>query len=285
MLGRGGADTTSGQVAIPVRQRGRHVRPGWPVLILAAGAVVLLVMPLAAMLWRAPWASLGTLLWRSDVRTSLLLSVECSLGATALAALVGLPLAWVLARWEIPGRSMVRTLVVLPMVMPPVVAGLALLLAFGRAGLIGRYLDRWFALRLPYTVWGAALSEAFVAMPFLVLTAEAGFRAVDRRQEDVARTLGARPWTVLRRVTVPLAAPSLLAGLVLCWARALGEFGATITFAGDSPHTETMPLRAFLLLQAGGTDAALAVSLLLVAASAAVLFLLRGQWWGTWRAL
>jgi molybdate transport system permease protein len=257
-------------------------RPGWPALALALLGLLLLGFPLLALVWRAPWSQIGSLLGRHEVRTSLWLSLQCSIGATALAAAVGLPLAWVLARWDVPGRSVVRALVLLPMVVPPVVGGLALLLAFGRHGLLGQYLDRWFGVTLPYTAWAAMLSEAFVAMPFLVLTAEAGFRAVDRRQEEVARTLGASRLTTALRVTLPLAAPSVIAGLVLCWARALGEFGATITFAGDAPRTETMPVRVFLLFQ-GDPDAAIAVSLVLLAISAVVLVGLRGRWWGAWR--
>jgi molybdate transport system permease protein len=257
-------------------------RPGWPALVLAALGLVLLGLPLVALAWRAPWARLGPLLGRHEVRSSLWLSLECSLGATALAAVVGLPLAWVLARWEARGRALAHALVLLPMVLPPVVGGLALLMAFGRSGLLGQWLDRWFGVTLPYTVWAAALSEAFVAMPFLVITAEAGFRSVDRRQEEVARTLGASRLATALRVTLPLAGPSVVAGLVLCWARALGEFGATITFAGDAPRTETLPLRVFLFSQSD-FDAALAVSLVLLATSALVLIGLRGRWWGAWR--
>ena len=138
----------------------------------------------------------------------------------------------------------------LPMVLPPVVGGVALLLAFGRRGLVGQWLDQWFGIRLPFTTAGAVLAATFVSMPFFVLSAEAGFRSADQRLEEAARTLGARPWTVFRRVTLPLVAPSLGAGAVLCWARALGEFGATITFAGLAPgRTETMPLAVYLALE------------------------------------
>ncbi len=251
-------------------------------LALAALAVVLVATPLVAMLWRVPWSTIGTLLGRAEVRTSLWLSLQCSVAATVLAAALGLPLAWALARWDFPARSVVRALVLLPMVMPPVVGGLALLLAFGRAGLLGQWLHKWFGVSLPYTAWAAVLSEAFVAMPFLVVTAEAGFKAVDRRQEEVARTLGNARFATFRRVTLPLAGSSVVAGLTLCWARALGEFGATITFAGDAPRTETMPLRVFLLFQHDPASA-VAVSLLLLAVSAAVLVALRGRWWGAWR--
>lgn len=267
-------------------QGGRRIasldqRPGAVTLVLAGVGLALAVAPLVALLWRVPWSEIGSLVTRREVRSSLWLSLQCSLGATALAAAVGLPLAWVLARWEFPGRAVAHAVVLLPMVMPPVVGGLALLLALGRSGLVGQWLDRWFGVTLPYTAWAVVLSETFVAMPFLVVTAEAGFRAVDRRQEEVARTLGASRFATVRRVTLPLVAPSIVAGLVLCWARALGEFGATITFAGDAPGTETMPLRVYLLFQ-DDPSAALAVSLVLLALSAAVLIGLRTRWWRTW---
>ena len=164
------------------------------------------------------------------------------------------------------------------MVLPPVVGGVALLLAFGRRGLLGQWLDRGFGIRLPFTMLGAVLAEAFVAMPFLVITAEAAFGAIDSRYEEAARTLGAGRWTVMRRVTLPLAAPSLVAGTVLCWARALGEFGATITFAGNFPgRTQTMPLAVYLALESR-PESAIVLSLVLLAVSLAVLIGLRDRW-------
>jgi molybdate transport system permease protein len=167
------------------------------------------------------------------------------------------------------------------MVLPPVVGGVALLLAFGRRGLVGQWLYQWFGVQLPFTTAGAVLAETFVAMPFLVLTAEAGFRSADRRLEEAARTLGARPGTVFRRVTLPLVGPSLAAGAVLCWARALGEFGATITFAGNFPgRTQTTPLKVFLLLESR-PDAAIVLSLVLLAVSLVVLVGLRTRWLGS----
>ena len=165
------------------------------------------------------------------------------------------------------------------MVLPPVVGGVALLLAFGRRGLAGQWLDQWFGIRLPFTTAGAVLAEAFVAMPFLVITAEAAFRNVDQRYEEAARTLGARRATVFRRVTLPLAAPSLVAGAVLAWARALGEFGATITFAGNTPgRTTTIPLQVFVLLESGHLDHAIVLSLVLLVICVAVLVGLRDRW-------
>lgn len=188
---------------------------------------------------RAPWSTALADLGTPEVATALRLSLVCSLAATACSIALGLPLAWLLARSEVRGRGLLRGLVMLPVVLPPVVGGVALLLAFGRRGIVGRWLDAAFGVTLPFTTAGAVLAETFVAMPFFVLTIE-GARGLDVRLEDAARTLGARPWVVFRRVTLPLLRPSLAAGAVLCWARALGEFGATITFAGNfsRPHAD-----------------------------------------------
>lgn len=254
-----------------------HDRPAAAVSLVAALAVAFLVLPLVGLAWRAPWASLGHQLGRPGVVSALKLSLVCSFGATALAMALGLPLAWLLARYDFPGRTALRALAVLPMVLPPVVGGLALLTAFGRRGLVGQWLHGWFGVTIPYTTWAAVLAEAFVAMPFFVLTAESGLRSLDRRYEDAARTLGARRWRSFWRVTLPLVRPSIAAGAVLCWARALGEFGATITFAGDSSRTDTMPLAIFLTFEQdpGG---ALVLSLVLMAVSLAVLVGLRDRW-------
>jgi molybdate transport system permease protein len=252
-----------------------------PAGALAAVAALFFLVPLAGLIQRAPWSGLGRDLGDPDVREALRLSLVCSVAATALSVLFGVPLAWVLARGTFPGQRLLRALTTLPMVLPPVVGGVALLLAFGRNGLAGQWLDQWFGIRLPFTTAGAVLAEAFVAMPFLVLTAEAGFRSADRRLEEAARTLGGRPWTVFRRVTLPLVAPALGAGAVLCWARALGEFGATITFAGNFPgETQTTPLKVYLLLESR-PDAAIVLSLVLLAVSLAVLVGLRQRWLGS----
>ena len=193
----------------------------------------------------------------------------------------GVPLAWVLARTRFPGRSLVRALVLLPMVLPPVVGGVALLFTFQRnGGLVGEWLYDWFGLQFTFTTAGAVLAETFVAMPFLVITVEAGLRSMDQRYEDAAASLGAGRWTVFRRVTLPLIAPALFAGAALAWARALGEFGATITFAGNiQGRTQTMPLAVYLLLE---TDqgVAIALSLVLLAVSIVVLVALRDRWFG-----
>jgi molybdate transport system permease protein len=259
----------------------RRERP--PFLALAAGSVAALffLLPLAGLLWRAPWRSVGSDLGAPDVRTALRLSLETSLAAVVLCLLFGLPLAWVLARIEFPGRRLLRALTILPMVLPPVVGGIALIYAFGRRGIVGQYLERWFHIVLPFTTKGAIMAEAFVAMPFLVITAEAAFRSLDRGFEDAARTLGASRWTVFRRITLPLAGPALAAGSVLCWARALGEFGATITFAGNFPGTtQTMPLAVYLSLESSRPQTAIVLSLVLLLVSLAVLVGLRDRWLG-----
>ncbi len=254
-----------------------------PVLVPAVVAVVVLALPIASIVQRAPWSDLPGLLGSGGddgPLTALRLSLVASLSATAIAVVLGVPLAWVLARYPFPGRRLVRALVLLPMVLPPVVGGVALLGAFGRNGLLGRWLDSWFGIVLPFTTTGAAVAEAFVSMPFLVITAEAAFRNLDRRYEDAARTLGAGPLTVIARVVLPSTWPALVAGTVLAWARALGEFGATITFAGNTPgQTRTMPVAIFLAFQER-PDQALALSLVLVVVSVVVLVSLRDRWFG-----
>ena len=247
----------------------------------AALATAVLVLPVVGLVARAPWSAVGDVLADREIRTALRLSLQVSLLATLLALALGLPLAWVLARRDFPGRRLVRALALVPMVLPPVVGGVALLLAFGRRGLVGGLLDDWFGVRLPFTTAGAVVAAAFVAMPFLVVSMEAAFRNLDRRYEDAARTLGARPVARFVRVVVPLTWPSLVAGVVLSWARALGEFGATITFAGNTPgRTTTVPVEVFVLLEGGELDGAIVLSLVLLAVSVGVLVALRDRWLG-----
>jgi molybdate transport system permease protein len=191
---------------------------------------------------------------------------------------LGVPLAWMLARVEFPARRLVRALVTVPLVLPPVVGGVALLLVFGRRGLVGEWLDSTFGVTLPFTTAGVVVAEAFVAMPFLVISVEGALRGADARYEEAAATLGAGRWTAFRRVTLPLIAPGVAAGAVLCWARALGEFGATITFAGNFPgKTQTMPLAVYLALEQD-VDAAIVLSLLLLVVSVVILAALRDKW-------
>lgn len=261
------------------RSRTRPTAPAG-VRPLAAVGLGFLVLPLVALALRTPWSRLGPLLADPLVTDALRLSLTTSLSALAVAVVLGIPLAWVLARTEFPGRRLVRALAVLPMVLPPVVGGVALLLAFGRRGLFGGSLDAVTGVTLPFTTAGVVVAEAFVAMPFLVVTVEAGLRSMDTRYEDAAATLGASRWTVLRRVTLPLVAPSVAAGMALAWARALGEFGATITFAGNLPgETQTMPLAVYLALESN-PQAAHLLSFLLLAVSVAVLVGLRDRYLG-----
>jgi molybdate transport system permease protein len=237
-----------------------------------------LVLPLVGLLQRSPWTGLGDLVTSSVVTDALRLSLLSATAATAVSVLLGVPLAWVLARVPFPGRSIVRALVLLPMVLPPVVGGAALLFALGRRGLVGEPLHDATGLLLPYSTWGVVAANTFVAMPFLVVTVEAGLRAADLRYEDAAATLGASRWMILRRVTLPNALPAVLAGGALCWARALGEFGATVTFAGNlQGRTQTLPLAVYLALESD-REAAIALSLVLIAVSLAVLVPLRDRW-------
>jgi molybdate transport system permease protein len=243
--------------------------------LLAAIGAAFFIVPLVGLVVRTPWGSAAQSLASSDTLEALKLSLIASLSATALALVFGVPLAWLYARVDFPGRTVLRALTTLPMVLPPVVGGIALLLAFGRRGLLGSWLDSAFGITLPFTTAGVVMAETFVAMPFLVLTVEAGLRSMDRRYEEAARSLGAGRWTVFTRVTLPLIAPSLFAGAVLCWARALGEFGATITFAGNFPGvTQTMPLAVYLLLETN-PESSFILSLVLLMVSLVVLVSLR----------
>jgi molybdate transport system permease protein len=206
------------------------------------------------------------------------LSLVTATIATGFCVLLGVPLAWLLARVPFRGRRIVRALVTVPLVLPPVVGGVALLLVLGRRGLVGRWLDSAFGITLPFSTAGVVLAEAFVAMPFLVISVEGALRGADLRYEEAAATLGASRWTVFFRVTLPLVAPGIVAGAVLCWSRALGEFGATITFAGNFPgRTQTMPLAVYLALESD-PQAAIVLSLVLLAVSVMVLAGLRDRW-------
>jgi molybdate transport system permease protein len=262
-----------------MNRRGRGVPLA--AVLLALVAIAFFALPLLGLIVRAPWSDLWDDLGNPAARDAMRLSLECSLWSTGLAIVFGVPLAYVLARAQFPGRALVRALVVLPMVLPPVVGGIALLFAFQRNhGLVGGWLYDTFGLQFTFSKTGVILAETFVAMPFLVITVEAGLRSMDRRYEDAAASLGANRWTVFRRVTVPLIGPSLFAGAALAWARALGEFGATITFAGNiQGRTQTTPLAVYnLLVSDQGT--AIALSLVLLAVSIVVLVLLRDHWFG-----
>ena len=251
-----------------------------PLLVPALLGIAFLVLPLLGLLVRAPWSALWPQLTQPQVGQALQLSLVSATLATLVSLVLGVPIAWVLARSTIRGRSVLRALVTVPLVLPPVVGGVALFLVLGRQGILGRYLYEQFDYTIPFTTTAVVIAETFVAMPFLVISVEGALRAADARFEDAAATLGADRWTTFRRVTLPLVAPGVAAGAVLCWARALGEFGATITFAGNFPGTtQTMPLAVYLALQSN-PEGAIVLSLVLLAVSLATLLLLRDRWLG-----
>ena len=241
-------------------------------------ALGLLALPLVGLLQRAPWSSLPSLLGEAEVLEALRVSLVVSLSATVACVVLGLPLAFVLARRRLRFPRIVRAVVMLPMVLPPVVAGTALLFALGRRGLVGQWLDSWFGVSLPFTTTGAVVAAAFVALPFFVVTVEAALRQAGDDLDEAASTLGAGPWATLAHVTLPTIRPALAAGTALAWARALGEFGATLTFAGNFPgRTRTLPLETYLALERD-PEAAVAISLVLMAVALAVLIALRDRW-------
>ncbi|MBP92322.1 MAG: molybdate ABC transporter permease subunit [Acidimicrobiaceae bacterium] len=249
-----------------------------PVLAAASVAVIFISLPVVGLLQRTPWSSLDELLSRESVIQPLLLSLLVSVIAALVVVVIGTPLAWTMARVDLPGRRIVRALVLLPMVLPPVVGGTALLFALGRRGLIGQWLDRWFGLTLPFTTLGAVVAAVFVALPFYVIAVEGALESGSDELEQMAGTLGAEPMRVLRRITLPRLLPAMGAGVALAWARALGEFGATITFAGNLPgRTQTLPLATFLALESD-TEEALALSLVMLIVSLAVLIPMRDRW-------
>ncbi|MEZ0072053.1 ABC transporter permease [Planotetraspora sp. GP83] len=276
--GRDDAQRRPGRPRGNGRAGGVAGRTPWALLLPAVFGMAFLVLPLAGLLIRAPWPTLGRRLAEPQVLEALRLSLVTATIATLVCLLLGVPLAWLLARAAFPGRRVVRALITVPLVLPPVVGGVALLLVLGRRGLIGRWLEAAFGITLPFTTAGVVIAEAFVAMPFLVISVEGALRAADLRLEEAAATLGASRWTIFRRVTLPLVAPGVMAGAVLCWARALGEFGATITFAGNFPgRTQTMPLAVYLALETE-PEAAIVLSLLLFAVSVVILASLRDRW-------
>ncbi|WP_405819809.1 ABC transporter permease [Streptomyces sp. NBC_00838] len=268
------------RLSFPRRAPGRTRTPV-ALAVPALLAVAFLFLPLAGILARTSWGEVGTHLTSPGVVEALELSLLVSFWALALSLVLGVPLAWLLARVDFPGKAFVRSLVLLPMVLPPTVGGVALLLAFGRRGLLGPWLEDTFGITLPFHTSGAVVAATFVAMPFLVISLEGALGGLRPRYEETAASLGASPVRVFATVTLPMVAPGLLAGAALTWARALGEFGATITFAGNLPGTtQTLPLQVYLLLQ-NSPEAATSVSLLLLVIAMAVLIALRGRWTGT----
>jgi molybdate transport system permease protein len=259
--------------------RPRQGRAPFGLTIPAGIALAFLVIPVIAVFVRAPWGTLIEDLSTTEAQQALRLSLITTACSTALCIVLGIPLAWMLARVTFPGRTFVRALVTLPLVMPPVVGGVALLMAFGRNGLVGQQLDEWFGITLPFTTVAVVMAQTFVALPFMVISVEGAFRASDSRFDDAAATLGATRWRTFIRITLPLALPGIVSGAVLSWARALGEFGATVTFAGSFPGTtRTLPSQVYTSMSSGNSDGAIALSLLLIAVSILVLGLLRERW-------
>jgi molybdate transport system permease protein len=241
--------------------------------------LTLLLLPLIGLVARVPWSRLGDILTSPEVLSALRLSLTTAAITTLVCLVCGVPLAWLLARTQLPGRALLRGLVTVPLVLPPVIGGVALLVTFGRNGLLGEWLYEMFGISLPFTTAAVVMAQSFVAMPFLVVAVEGALRTTDRRYEDIAATLGASAWTTFRRVTLPAVAPGVLAGAVLCWARALGEFGATVTFAGTFPGTtRTMPPAAYAAINAGDMETAIVLSLLMIVVSVVVLVSLRDRW-------
>src|SRR3954462_5416199 len=263
----------------PVSQSGARLdRPPLLLVIPAALGALLLVVPLVTLVADTPWGGLRKQLSSEAVRDALRLTVLASAVTVVLCLLLGTPLAWVLARVAFPGRSIVRAAVTVPLVLPPVVAGVALVTALGRTGAIGRPLDDWFGLTIPYTTTAVVIAHTFVSLPFYVLAVEGALRSAGEEYDAVAAPLGADRWTTFRRVTLLLAMPGVLAGSALAWARSLGEFGATITFAGNYPGTtQTMPSLIYTQLQSD-PQVARTVSMVLLVVSIAVLVLLRNRW-------
>lgn len=264
-----------------MRTRRTSQKPPLPAIALAIAAALFFALPLAGLVSRASWSTLPSDLTSPQSLSALRLSLFCSVSAAALSIVLGLPLAWVLARLRFPGRALLRGLVLMPLVLPPVVGGVALLTAFSRRGIAGVYLYDWFGIQFTFSTAGAILAETFVALPFFVITVEASLRGMDVRYEQVAATLGASRWFGFRHVTLPMIGPSVVAGAALAWARALGEFGATITFAGNvEGRTQTLPLAVYLLTESH-QEGAIALSLVLLSIALAVIVALRDRWMGS----
>ncbi|MEY2767266.1 MAG: molybdate transporter permease subunit [Actinomycetota bacterium] len=246
--------------------------------LLAALAVAFVVLPLLGVALRLPWSDAWSLATSATARRAAWVSLQTSVVAAVLAAVLGIPLGWWLARTRARGVGLVRSFVVMPMILPPVVAGIALLSVFGRSGVIGQPLLEWWGISIPFTRTAVVIAQVFVSIPFLVLAVESSFRQQDAGLEDAARTLGASPMRVFVTVALPGARPAIVAGVALAWARSIGEFGASITFAGSFPgRTQTLPMSVYELVS---TDypAALSVSFAMMLLSVLVIASLRGRW-------
>lgn len=254
------------------------ISPGLPRWALPVAAFGLLVVaaPVLALAWRAPWGGLGPLLGSGPALSALGLSMVTALAATAICLVIGVPVALALARTRGRLASTLRAVMLVPLVLPPMVSGLALLLLLGRRGVLGEPLAALTGYTLPFTTPAVVVAQTFVALPFLVVSMEGALRSTGQAYELAAASLGARPTYVLRTVTIPLIAPALRSGTALCFARALGEFGATALFAGNLPGvTQTMPLAIYTAFNGSGIgqDVAVALSLLLVVVALVLLAL------------
>ena len=246
--------------------------------IVALCSALFVVVPIVSIFLRAPWSEFGSLLTQKSTREALLISVQTSLISALVVTIFGVPLAWVFARSTFRAIGLVRTICITPMVLPPVVGGIALLTAFGRRGVLGRFLYEWWGISLPFTKTAVVIAQVFVALPFLVLAVESAFRQLDVGLEEAARTLGASPLRIFFGVALPGARGAIVAGIALAWARSLGEFGASITFAGSFPgRTQTLPMAIYELV---ATDyrLSLMMSLILVVISVSVLATMRERW-------
>lgn len=251
--------------------------PGFAIAPALLG-VALLVLPLLALISRASWSTLVADATSEEALAALWLSLRTGVAATVLCVLLGVPLAVLMARSSTRVAQLLRALIAVPLVLPPMVGGVALLFLFGRTSPIGQFIDSMWGISLPFSTAAVVIAQSFVALPFLVLSVEGSLRAAGQGYEQAAATLGAGRWMVLTRITLPLAAPGLVAGIILCFARAIGEFGATALFAGNAPGvTQTMPLAIYTAFNGAGAgrDSAVALSLLLLATAVLVLLLVR----------
>ena len=246
--------------------------------VFAGLAAIFVALPLLSILIRTPWSDVGSLVSRRSTRDALFVSLQTSVIAATVSCVFGVPLAWLLARSGARGISAVRIVCITPMVLPPVVGGIALLTAFGRQGIVGQFLYDWWNISLPFTRTAVVMAQVFVAMPFLVLAVEASFRQSDQGLEQAARTLGASPGRIFFTIAIPAARPAIVAGLALAWARSLGEFGASITFAGSFPgRTQTLPMAVYELVSVD-YRLSLVLSLVLIVISVGVLAGMRDRW-------
>ncbi|MEC7844388.1 MAG: ABC transporter permease [Actinomycetota bacterium] len=262
-----------------MRRESRSIPP-----LLWTGALItsiFLIVPFIGLSQRTPWSMFFQIVSEDDVVQSITLSLIVATSATIICFLLGLPLGWVLARSQARGLKVIRAIVLLPMVLPPVAGGTALLFALGRKGFIGEKLDSWLGITLPFTTAGAVVAATFVSLPFFVLAIETAASQLDPQFEESSLSLGATPTRTFFTTSLPMVKSAIFAGIALSWARALGEFGATITFAGDNPErTRTLPLQLFVALETN-PERAVVLGMLMVVISLSVLVALRGRWIGT----